>query len=154
MEMTAASRKRRMPASLVARAVLRAKYGTNCRSTTSADKSSMRLSAPKAKSTGLRARHAEKRARAHSTTIQISVTTCNRIIWREISPEVPAHPHPWVNVPRAVSSSKLIAGLLTSLGASLRALVLSSPKGAPYHSPGQRPGFQGSGYTPSPAGAR
>ena len=45
---------------------------------------SIRLSAPKAKSTGLRARHAEKRARAHSTTIQTSVTTCNRTIWRDI----------------------------------------------------------------------
>ena len=70
-------------------------------------RSSIRLSAPKAKSTGLRARHAEKRARAHSTTIQISVTTCNRTIWRDIS--VPAHPEAWVNVPRPVSSSKLIA---------------------------------------------
>lgn len=44
-----------------------------------ADKSSMRLSAPKAKSTGLRARHAEKRARAHSTTIQRSG---KRTFWR------------------------------------------------------------------------
>jgi PAS domain-containing protein len=36
------------------------------------------------------------------------VTTCNRIIWRDISPEVPAHPQPWANVPRPVSSSKLM----------------------------------------------
>ena len=71
-------------------------------------RSSIRLSAPKAKSTGLRARHAEKRARAHSTTIQISVTTCNRTIWRDLSTEVPAHPEAWVNVPRPASSSKLI----------------------------------------------
>src|ERR1035437_10685121 len=63
-------------------------------------RSSIRLSAPKAKSTGLRARHGKKRARAHSTAIQISVTTCNRIIWRDISPEVSAHPGAWVNVPR------------------------------------------------------
>jgi hypothetical protein len=28
------------------------------------------------------------------------VTTCNRIIWRDISPEVSAHPEAWVNVPR------------------------------------------------------
>jgi len=37
---------------------------------------------------------------------------------------------------------------------SLWAVVFSSPKGAPYSSPGQRPGFPGSGYTPSPEGAR
>jgi hypothetical protein len=54
----------------------------------------------------LRARQAEKRARAHLTIIQVSVTTCNRTI--NISPEVPAHPEAWVNVPRLVSSSKLI----------------------------------------------
>ena len=106
--MTAASMKRRMPASLVARAVLRARRGTNCRSTTSADMSSIRLSAPKAKSTGLRARHAEKRARAHSTTIQISVTTCNRIIWRDISPEFLRIPRRGSMSRRPVSSSKLI----------------------------------------------
>ena len=57
---------------------------------------------------GFRARQAEKRARAYSTTIPISVTTCNRTIWREISPEAPAHPEARVNVPRPVSSSKLI----------------------------------------------
>jgi len=68
---------------------------------------SMSLSAPKAKSTGLRARHAEKRAGAHSTTIQISVTTCSRTIWRDISPEVPAHPEAWGNVPPQIWCAKV-----------------------------------------------
>ncbi len=68
---------------------------------------SIRLSAPKAKSTGLRARHEEKRARAHSTTIQISVTTCNRTIWRDISTEVAAHPEAWVNVPPQIWCAKV-----------------------------------------------
>jgi hypothetical protein len=55
MVMTAARRKRRVPASLDARAVLRARRGTNCRSTTNANKSSIRLSVPKAKIMELRA---------------------------------------------------------------------------------------------------
>jgi hypothetical protein len=63
---------------------------------------------PKAKSTGLRARHAEKRARAHSTTIRTSVTTCNRTIWRDISPEASAHPQLWVNFPRPASSKLIV----------------------------------------------
>src|SRR5208337_1037926 len=62
----------------------------------------------------LRAGHAEKGARAHSTTIQISVNTCNRTIRCDISPEVPAHPEACVNVPRPVSSSKLIVPISPS----------------------------------------
>ena len=94
MVMTAARRKRRIPASLEARAVLRARRGANCRSTTNADKSSIRLSAPKAKRTGLRARHAEKSARAHSTNIQAIVITCRRLICRDSSPEAPSQAQP------------------------------------------------------------
>jgi hypothetical protein len=65
----------------------------------------------------LRARQAEKRATAHSVTIQISVTSCNRTIWRDISPEVPAHPEAWVNVPASCFFFKAHSACIAAPGA-------------------------------------
>jgi len=59
----------------------------NLHSTTTAEKSSMALSPPKASSEGLLARHAAKRDTAASTLIQAIVTVCTRWIRRIASEE-------------------------------------------------------------------
>ena len=59
----------------------------NLHSTTTAEKSSMALSPPKASRAGLRARHAAKTDTAASTLIQTIVTICTRWIRRIASGE-------------------------------------------------------------------
>ena len=80
-----------------------ASSGTWCQSATEDDivttaaRAKRRTPANRAARTGLRARHADTRAKAHSTAIQTRVISCSRTIRRDNSPGAP-HPleHPLV----------------------------------------------------------
>ena len=71
----------------------------NLHSTTTAEKSSMALSPPKASRAGLRARHAAKRDTAASTLIQTIVTICTRwICWADSGLAICSTEAIWVSI--------------------------------------------------------